>query len=85
MTRSRPQAQDRNLANLIDAPDFDEAEFVALAALWSDQGMAHLVEVYEKGSDGTTPAALVLVDFGTETMFKSRVLKAAQAAPPSTT
>ena len=70
-----------DLPQLEAIPAFAEAEFVAVCALWSDQGMAHLVEIYEKGGNGVTPSALVLIDFGTEIHFKSRVLKNALVAP----
>jgi beta-lactamase superfamily II metal-dependent hydrolase len=73
-----------DLSPLVDAPQFDEAEFVALAALWCDQGMAHLIEIYEKDSDGTTPAGLVMIDFGTETLRKNSQLRMALAAPAVT-
>lgn len=61
--------------------DIDKASYIILHCLWCDQGMAHLLEVYEEGGSQDIPAALVLIDFGAEQMFKSRVLKANQAAP----
>jgi beta-lactamase superfamily II metal-dependent hydrolase len=61
--------------------DIDKASYIIVHCLWCDQGMAHLMEVYEEGGSQDIPAAMILIDFGAEQMFKSRVLKANQAAP----
>ncbi|WP_372022648.1 hypothetical protein P7L70_04615 (plasmid) [Tistrella mobilis] len=59
---------------------FDKAAHIKLDALWCDQGMAHVVEIYEKSSDAL-PASIVVIDFGVEVMKKSGVLVEQQAAP----
>lgn len=61
--------------------DIDKASYIMVHCLWCDQGMAHLLEVYEKGGSQDIPAAMILIDFGAEQMFKSSVLTANQAAP----
>jgi hypothetical protein len=57
-----------------------DISYIRVDFLWCDQGMAHLVQVFDKTS-ADTPAALMLVDFGVEVMLKSKVVVAAQAAP----
>ena len=57
-----------------------DVSYVRLDFLWCDQGMAHLIQVFDK-TNTDTPAALMLVDFGVEVMLKSKVVVAAQAAP----
>jgi len=46
--------------------------------------MAHMLQLYDTG-DAQAPTSLVLIDFGAETMFKSRVLKLGVAAPAVST
>jgi len=53
---------------------------VTLRALWCDQGMAHMLQLYDTVT-ATVPSSLILIDFGAETMFKSKVLKLNVAAP----
>lgn len=62
---------------------FDKAAHIKLDALWCDQGMAHVVEIYENSSD-VLPASIVVIDFGVEVMKKSSVLVQQQAAPAVT-
>ncbi len=53
---------------------------VTLRALWCDQGMAHMLQLYDNLTT-KAPSSLILIDFGAETMFKSKVLKLNVAAP----
>jgi beta-lactamase superfamily II metal-dependent hydrolase len=57
-----------------------DVSYVRVDFLWCDQGMAHLIQVFDK-TNVDIPAALMLVDFGVEVAFKSKVVTAAQAAP----
>lgn len=72
-----PQGSGKSLLGTVAIGDISH---VFVNCLWCDQGMAHLLEIFDETSN-TVPAATVLIDFGAEQMFKSRVLKAAQAAP----
>ena len=56
---------------------------ITLRALWCDQGMAHLLQAYDT-AEAQAPTKLMLIDFGAETMFKSKVLKINLAAPAVT-
>ncbi|WP_269582945.1 MBL fold metallo-hydrolase [Roseibium sp. Sym1] len=81
MNKPAPIKKTNDLSRPFDVTDIVNADRVELVALWCDQGMAHLIEVYEKNTGSTAPAGLVLVDFGTDVLFKSKVLKAELAAP----
>lgn len=56
---------------------------MSMSALWCDQGMAHMLQMYDT-IDAQAPSQIVLVDFGAETMFKSSVLKINLSAPAVT-
>lgn len=56
------------------------SDYMLLYVLWCDQGMAHLIEVYD-GDNDLVPVAMVMIDFGAEVMKKSKELTARQAAP----
>lgn len=56
-----------------------EVHSIRLDCLWCDQGMAHVLEIVPTTS--ASPAALCVFDFGAEQMFKSSILREAQAAP----
>jgi beta-lactamase superfamily II metal-dependent hydrolase len=71
-------------AAAIDGEQSMKPARVTLRALWCDQGMAHLLTLYD-AVEATAPTSVVLIDFGAETMFKSRVLKTNLAAPAVTT
>ena len=59
-------------------PQFDNPTKLVWRMLWCDQGMANLVEVH--GDSGEV--ALILIDFGTELMRKSTIVRKSQAASP---
>lgn len=53
---------------------------ITLSALWCDQGMAHMLRLYDKDGD-MAPSGIVLIDFGAETMFKASDFKRSMSAP----
>lgn len=63
----------------VGALDDLEVNAIHLDCLWCDQGMAHVLRIIPK--DSSAPAALCVFDFGAEQMFKSKILREAQAAP----
>lgn len=65
--------------SLLGGIDLD-VSYMRVDFLWCDQGMAHLIQVFDK-TNTDIPAALMIVDFGVEVMKKSTVVVAAQAAP----
>lgn len=75
--RMAPPETDR-----VNALDDLEVHAIHMDCLWCDQGMAHVLRIVPKNS--STPAALCVFDFGAEQMFKSKILREAQAAPAVT-
>ncbi|WP_372022649.1 hypothetical protein P7L70_04620 (plasmid) [Tistrella mobilis] len=56
------------------------ASNMVVHALWCDQGMAHVIDIFEHPRD-PLPKAMVVIDFGVEELKKTRVLIDGQAAP----